>query len=92
MSSVSCTLGNGCLSGIVFLFRPLKSQHNRNPPCFFLTSTTGDDQDDGLDDDASDDSDENPDEAERARDLAREHGQAVVGLGGPGTGKTTVAG
>ena len=35
--------------------------------------------------------DEDPDKAEKARDRAMEHGQAVVGLGGPGTGKTTVA-
>ena len=34
--------------------------------------------------------DEDPDKAERARDQAMEHGQAVVGLGGPGTGKTTM--
>ena len=34
---------------------------------------------------------EDPDEAEKARDHAQEYGQAIVGLGGPGTGKTTVA-
>ena len=34
---------------------------------------------------------DDPEKAERARDLALEHGRPVVGLGGPGTGKTTVA-
>jgi len=32
-----------------------------------------------------------PIEAEKARDRAQEYGKAVAGLGGPGTGKTTVA-
>ena len=34
---------------------------------------------------------DDPEEAEKARDLALEHGKILVGLGGPGTGKTTAA-
>ena len=34
---------------------------------------------------------DDPDKAELARDRALEHGRPLIGLGGPGTGKTTVA-
>ena len=34
----------------------------------------------------------NPDELERLHEIAMDNGRVIVGLGGPGTGKTTVAG
>ena len=36
--------------------------------------------------------DDDPEAAEKARDSALEYGKVLVGLGGPGTGKTTAAG